>query len=247
MIGIIGNGTVGSTLAKWFNGQALVCDCNPQRSLNPFSATLACDIVFICIYLPSNASTPEEMQTLHEYVCATRPGTIVVIKSTVMPGTCEKLQILSPDRYVLFNPEFLTEARPQADFEHPALQVVGGPRDQAIKVLGMLPVGKMNANPTTRQAEWLKLSIAGFLATKISWFNQLYDVLGDDFETVRAMIVADPRVGVSHSDVWQDEYRGWGGKCFTKDVPSMAQISRMPLMREVVEYNGKLVTMEVKA
>ena len=93
---------------------------------------------------------------------------------------------------------------------------------------------------TRTQAEWFKHAIAGWLSTKVTWFNQLFDALGPDFDPVRALMLADPRTGASHTNVWQDGYRGWGGKCFTKDTPAFAEASGMPIMREVVEYNRKL-------
>ncbi len=244
MIGIIGNGVVGSTLARWLtqHGDVRVYDIDPAKSPNTLDQIMDCDMVFICIYLPDNA-TGDGYKVLHDYVSMVPSGTTIVIKTTVTPGTCDLLQQSRKDVVILFNPEFLTEAHPYDDFRNPTIQVVGGPQTSAVEVLALLPTITHCRDfiVTTRQAEWLKLAIAGYLSTKVSWFNQLHDALGDDFEAVRHIMAAEPRIGGTHTNVSQDGYRGWGGKCFTKDTPCFAIRSMMSLMREVVKYNDALM------
>lgn len=240
-IGILGNGVVGGCLARWLGDKAKVCDKDPARSPNSFGDVIESQMIFICIWLNNNASTQEDLQILEDYVRLMHPGTIVVIRSTVVPGTCDKLQAMFQDIKVCYLPEFLTEKNSWGDFQHPWIQIVGGPEDAASEIIQLLPVAPKRALVTTRQAEWIKHATAGFLSTKVSWFNQLYDALEEDFEPVAEVMRQDPRIGGSHSYVLQDGYRGWGGKCFTKDTPAFAKASGMPLMLEVVDYNRELM------
>ena len=247
-IGIIGNGVVGSTLAKWFK-DTKVYDIDPARSPHSLEEALSCDMVFIAINLRENASADYEYAQLRNYVMWTRPGAMGVIKTTVVPGTCGRLQDGSPDREVLYNPEFLTEANPWSDFLYPHLQVVGhyANPDAALKLIHMLPAAFKSAIITFEQAEWLKLAVAGFLATKISFFNQLFDALKEeDYQKVSDLMAFDPRIGQYGRDIWQNNYRGWGGKCFTKDVPLFAALSKMSLVEKAVKYNSILTAKDKK-
>lgn len=243
-IGILGNGVVGGCLARWLRDKAKVFDKDPTRSPNSFGDVIESQIIFICIWLPGNAETQAEFQILENYVRLMRPGTIAVIRSTVVPGTCDKLQAMFPDVKICFLPEFLTEKNAEHDFRNATFQIVGAPTMEiGLKILGLMP--HCNFRPallTPLQAEWAKLAIAGFLSTKVSWFNQLYDALGHaNFGPVHDAVTKDPRIGAGHSDVFSDGYRGWAGKCFTKDTPCFAKASGMPLMLEVVDYNRELM------
>lgn len=243
-IGILGNGVVGGALARWLRDKAKVFDKDPSRSPNSFGDVIESQMIFICIWLHGNAETQAEFQILEDYLRLMRPGTIVVIRSTVVPGTCDKLQAMFPDVQVCFLPEFLTERDAEYDFRSPSFQIVGAPNmGIGLKILGLLPhCNRRPALVTPLQAEWAKLAIAGFLSTKVSWFNQLYDTLGEEnFAPVHNAITKDSRIGTGHSDVLQDGYRGWGGKCFTKDTPCFAKASGMPIMLEVVDYNRELM------
>ncbi len=240
-IGIIGNGVLGGCLSRWLGDKAKAFDKEPSRSPNSFGDVIESHLIFICIWLQNNAETQAEYLILEDYVRLMRPGTIAVIRSTVVPGTCAKLQALFPDIKICYCPEFLTEKNAWGDFQHPWIQVVGGPIDAASEVISLLPMAPKRALVTTTQAEWIKHATAGFLSTKVSWFNQLYDALGEDFEPVAEVMRQDPRIGASHSYVLADGYRGWGGKCFTKDTPCFAKASGMPIMLEVVDYNRELM------
>ena len=249
-IGIIGNGVVGSTLAKWFK-DAKVYDIDPTRSPHSLEEVSGCDMIFIAINLKENASTTAEYAMLVEYAERTGPGATVVIKTTVVPGTCSRLEnrfrpfTTLPYKKILYNPEFLTEAHPWRDFLDPSLQVIGhnGNLDAAEKLHYLLPKAFKFATVTFEQAEWLKLAVAGFLSTKVSFFNQLYDAFGkENFDIVSDLMTHDPRIGQYGRDILQNGYRGWGGKCFTKDVPLFAALSKMPLVQEAVRYNSILIT-----
>jgi len=243
-IGIIGNGVVGGILVDWLTGigyrsecQLYVYDINPKKRVHSLDLVLKCDTIFVCIYLHDNAAAGG-YYVLRDYIKLTNPGATVVIRTTVIPGTCSKLQAECLNRTILYCPEFLTEANAQWDFENPWIQVIGGSGSKAADVSLLLPIAPKTYIFDHHQAEVLKLAIAGYLATKVSWFNQLYDALGPgDFSAVREMMIQDPRIGRTHTDIGQDGYRGWAGKCFTKDVPMFSNVTEMPIMKEVTRYN----------
>jgi UDPglucose 6-dehydrogenase len=246
-IGIIGNGVVGATLAKYTAAhKPKIYDLCPERSFASVDDVLQCDLVFFCTLLLSNACSAEERHLLSDYVEQTKPTATIVIKSTVVPGTCDWLQDKFPSRTILCSPEFLTEKASWDDFIHPKLQVVGGREEAARSLLLLLPEAPHTFITTLRKAEWVKSTIAGYLSTKVSWFDQLYESLGDDFWDVRQIVTSDPRIGNSHSDPLQDGYRGWGGKCFTKDTPIFAEAAKHSLTQLAVDYNRQLIARKTK-
>ena len=88
-----------------------------------------------------------------------------------------------------------------------------------------------------------------FLATKVSFFNEIYDfcsAYGIDFEQVRAGVAKDNRIGDSHTYVWPNEnVRGWGGYCFPKDTSALLKMAaenkiNLNTLEAAVEYNKKI-------
>jgi len=253
-IGIIGNGTVGSTLAGWFAAQGhevRLYDTLPERATHTEIEVLAADWVFLCMYLPNNGLGMSDYDTLHRLVTESTSPNPVVIRSTVIPGTCDTLMAYTGQK-VMFWPEFLTEANAFQDFNFPELQIVGATereRTKAAELLRMIPLASKRIQVILpHQAELLKHVLSAWLATKVSWFNQLYDAIGErDYMAVSGVLRCEPRVGGTHMDIFQDGYRGWGGTCFTKDVPIFQDIAKMPLLKEVIKYNTELRTKEESA
>ena len=85
-----------------------------------------------------------------------------------------------------------------------------------------------------------KYAINAFLATKVAWFNQLYDLcdeLGLDFESIRQHIIGDPRIGDSHTQVTKE--RGFGGACFPKDLKAFTMFDPdLTLIEKCVSINN---------
>lgn len=247
-MGIIGNGVVGSTLAGWFTERGdtvAVYDMLPQRCNNPLEEALACDWVFICINLPDNAKSPESYYKLLRLIDRSNTPNPVVLKTTVLPGTTDRL-IAGSEKPVIYNPEWLTEATPEQDFRKPSIQIIGCQIDHAVvagSLLALLPQAppKSPSFMLPHEAEILKHVVAAWLSTKVSWFNQLYDAIGEEsYAVVTNALKHEPRIGKTHMDIMQDGYRGWGGKCFTKDVPLFASTVEFRLLDEVIEYNRRL-------
>jgi UDPglucose 6-dehydrogenase len=152
------------------------------------------------------------------------PGAVIAIKSTVPPGTTRSLTRDSSRRDVTFVmfPEFLREGSALEDLRHPSRVVVGGDDVAAVQRVAAL----LGGPDTTRllcdsvSAELVKYGSNAFLATKISFINemaQLCELTGADIEHVADGMGLDPRIGRSFLSAGL----GWGGSCFPKDVRAL--------------------------
>src|SRR3990167_1756020 len=229
-ISIIGVGMVGGTLNKWFP-EAKVFD--KYKNIGTLEDATNADFVFICIWLTDNGRNQKDLDTLDEIISRVPDGKVVVIKSTVIPGVTDYFQDKYPNKLFVFNPEFLSEATAQYDFEHPPAQLVGCTH-QSIKVgqelLDMLPDAPIKAIISPRDAEMYKHARNSYLAMKVIFFNQIYDAcqaLGVDYETIRNIFIQDPWIAATHTMIYHKGYRGFGtrevSKCLPKDTENLAE------------------------
>src|SRR3989344_2501158 len=147
-IGIIGVGMVGGPIARYFEefknykrGQDLLLyDVLPEKCAGDVNNA---DVIFICVPTPRSPKDNSCDITIIEKVLPTIRGEkVVVIKSTVPPGTTERFQKEYPQHKFLFNPEFLTESRAWEDMMKPDRQIVGftdKSLEAAYLVLSLLP------------------------------------------------------------------------------------------------------------
>lgn len=239
-LGIVGLGMVGSPLARYFQElkgykrgvDLFLYDKDLSKDYNDDVGKA--DIIFVCVPTPRAQDGSCDLSAVVEVFSKIKQGKIVVIKSTVTPGTTEKLQKEFPHLKVLFSPEFLTETRAWEDTVRPDRQIVGfteGSLDAANAVLSVLPKapfmspwGLNTYRPikiTATEAEIIKYGGNIHFVRKVNWANALAGVcekLGVEYENVRAGMAADHRIGDSHLDVSHGGYRGWGGYCFPKDL-----------------------------
>lgn len=270
-IGVIGVGMVGTPLARYFleikgykrGRDIFLFDKDPNKKMNDDAN--AADIIFVAVPTPPKASDRSCDTSIVESAVATiAPGKVVVIKSTVPPGTTEMLQKRHPKLKMLFNPEFLTESRAWEDMLRPDRQIVGftdNSLDAAQTVLSLLPratfmspwgIGTYKqVRITATEAEFIKYAGNVYFAMKVNWANALAkaaEKLGADYENVRYGMSADHRIGDSHLDVAHGGYRGWGGYCLPKDLDSFLQFSKSLKLNDVAallaaarDFNVKLL------
>ncbi|MBK22658.1 MAG: hypothetical protein CME70_01525 [Halobacteriovorax sp.] len=237
-IGIIGQGFVGSAIREGmnnaFNVETYDIDPGKQSTVENISELVdkVDEIIFVCLPTPMNQSgrcdtriVETAISDINDANRRLNKSTIAVIKSTVEPGTTDRLN----DRYshitIIFNPEFLTEANSYNDFKNQNRIIIGGPRPASTKVKTMyrkafpkVPIVKTGANV----AETVKYFINCFLATKVSFANemkQVCDKINVDFDKVVEYALYDDRIGNSHLSVpGPDGSMGFGGHCFPKDL-----------------------------
>src|SRR3990167_707539 len=130
-IGIIGLGMVGEPIRRWFEeingfkrGRELFCyDADPKKSYT--DDVNKADIVFVSVPTPSNPDGSCNTSIVESAVAGLKNGKIIVVKSTVPPGTVADLQKKYPKKRLIFNPEFLTESQAWEDFISPDRQIIG--------------------------------------------------------------------------------------------------------------------------
>jgi UDPglucose 6-dehydrogenase len=231
--------------------ESLVAANMRERRLR-FTADLAgpvaeADAVFIAVGTPSrrgdgHADLSYVYGAAQEIAAALAGFTVIVTKSTVPVGTGDEVERIirearpSADAAVVSNPEFLREGAAIQDFKHPDRIVIGTEDERAKKVMAELyrPL-YLNQAPllytTRRTAELIKYAANAFLATKISFINEIADLcerVGGDVQQVARGIGLDNRIGGKFLHAGP----GYGGSCFPKDTTALiktAQDAEAPL------------------
>lgn len=269
-IGIIGVGMVGTPLKRWFEDEKgyyrgrdlFLYDTDPGKGY--FDDINRADIVFISVPSPRAPDGSADLSVVESAFSRITGEKIVVLKSTVPPGTTESFQNKFPQHKILFNPEFLTEKQAWVDFIKPDRQIVGF-TDQSIDaahlVLSLLPRapfmspwGRNTYKPvkiTATEAEIIKYGGNIYFARKINFANALASLAEAhkaDYDHVRLGMAADFRIGDSHIDVTHGGYRGFGGYCFPKDLDALiVHLDAVglkecaELLRKDREFNEKLL------
>lgn len=240
-IGIIGNGFVGKA-TRQLKCDAIdlyVYDIRPELCI-PVGLTLSqmaeCELIFICVPTPMEESgkchlgiVESVVQSLQSIIDPSK--NFLVIRSTVPVGTSDRLGCF-------FMPEFLTEKNYVKDFITCPNWVFGVAKGEyevtfcdAIQRMFRLAkeAGRIESDiihfRTNQEAEMIKYFRNCFLATKVSFCNEMEEfclLKGIDYENVRSFAVLDQRIGESHSHVpGHDGKRGFGGTCFPKDTSSL--------------------------
>ena len=237
-IGIIGQGFVGNAIyqkfknyydVKTFDIKGLMhCNSNEQETLNN-------DIIFICLPTPMNqdgSCHTDIVEAAIKRVFEFGVAKTVVIKSTIPPGTTSKWNKQFKSLDVVFNPEFLTEANAVSDFENQTRIILGGPRTSTTKLKTIyskvFPKAAIVKTDST-YAEMVKYVTNSFLATKVSFANEMYQIcngLDVDYDKVIEYATYDERLGKSHWSVpGPDGDFGYGGHCFPKDVNALINLA----------------------
>ena len=226
-IGFIGQGWIGKNYADCFEARGfdVVRYSLEEPYLGNRQRIKDCGIVFVAVPTPTTPTGFDYSPVVSALENA-GPGSTAVIKSTILPGTTEKLQGLFPDILVMHSPEFLVEKTAAYDAANPSRNIVGIPQDnpqyraRAAEVLSVLPKAPFELICAAREAELIKYGANAFLYLKVVYANILHDLarcLGCDYARVRDMVAADARIGPSHLQIADDGERGAGGHCFIKD------------------------------
>lgn len=232
-VGVVGAGVVGTALQSYLEARGReVRLYDPPKGHKSLAALDDAEIVFVCVPTPYAPGRGFDDSHLLSAVGSLSGERIVVIKSTVLPGTTQMLQERMPQHRFLFNPEFLREATAKDDFLRPDRQIVGctyASFGDAHRVMQMLPRAPFERIVPSGDAEMAKYVANAFLAVKVSYANEVYDLCGRlhiDYDSVKDMVAADERIGGSHMDVMDGGYRGFGGKCLPKDSKALLDLAR---------------------
>lgn len=245
-IGIIGKGFVGSAVAHGFSHQTSygasikIYDVNPERSQNSLEETVnESDFIFLSVPTPSDAKGNMDLSivenALNEISIVNKnKSNIVLLRSTVVPGTTKIFQDKFPNIRFVFNPEFLTERSAAFDFINQTRVILGGDSKYTSQVKKLyqdrfgsfLPVIETNF----QTAELIKYMNNLFFATKVSFLNEmklLADKINVDWDKAVEGFVLDGRIGHSHLSVPGPDGRfGFGGSCFPKDIQALISFAK---------------------
>ena len=262
-IGIIGQGFVGTAvnegLKNFFDIETY--DINKKSTCSSLDAiSTKSDILFVCLPTPMDKKTGEchigivqnVLNELNELARLLDKCNIIVVKSTIPPGTTEKWNFMFPNIQIVFNPEFLTEANAINDFKNQNRIIIGGPRPATTKVKRLfakafpkVPIIKTGST----HAEMVKYATNCFLATKVSFANEIYQLcesLELDYDKVIEYSKFDERLGYSHWNVpGPDSDFGFGGHCFPKDMNALVYLGDLlgvdlKVIKSAIETNDRV-------
>lgn len=269
-LGVIGVGWVGAQLKRYFEefkgyktGVDLVTyDIDPAKCVGDINDA---EVIFVVVPTPRNPKDGScDVSIINDAVSKVKGGKVIVLKSTIPPGTTARLQKEYPNHKFLFNPEFLSEKTAWHDMLNPDRQIVGF-TDQSMEisslVLSLLPKAPFmspwgtntykHTRITATEAEMIKYAGNVYFAQKVNWANALARVsekIGADYENVRQGMSADHRIGDSHLDVTHGGYRGFGGYCFPKDLAAFMMFAKQngvndvhDLLQAAWKFNGDLL------
>ena len=243
-IGIIGKGFVGAAVAQGmsagvgFNAQIKIYDKDPKRSNHDLDDVLKdSDFLFISVPTPSRKNGEIDLSILEDCLKEInkkipdlrRAKTILLIRSTIVPGSTAKFARKFKNLRLVFNPEFLTERSALFDFISQSRFILGGEKKDTQRVAKLYrerfgsTISVVQTNFQT--AELIKYMNNTFFATKVSFLNEMFLIskaVKANWSDAMEGFLRDGRVGHSHSNVpGPDGKLGFGVSCFPKDVQAL--------------------------
>jgi UDPglucose 6-dehydrogenase len=199
------------------------------------------DAVIVCVSTPQRPDGSCEMKNVYEVIEAS-PDVPILIKSTISVEGWKMLVDTFPNRMLNFSPEFLRAASAVEDLKNMDLMLIGGVNERFWGKV--FDVGIEIADP--RELILAKYARNSFLALKVAFFNQIYDLcnaLDVEYSAVAHYTTMDPRIGDSHSFI--SEERGFGGHCFPKDTSALVKTAQrnnveLSILQEAIEYNRRI-------
>jgi len=254
-IGIIGQGYVGTAIKVGFepyyeletydkyDESKTTCDLK--------QLVWGCEVIFVCVPTPMNEDgschTDIVESVIKEIDTYANGLQIVVIKSTVPPGTTDYLNKKYDGVNVIFNPEFLTEANFVEDFKNQDRIILGGVRRGTNKLRQIYSKVFPTAHiikTGSKTAEMVKYMTNTYLATKVSFSNEIYQIcqkIDIDYDKVVEYATLDERLGKTHLSVpGPDGDLGFGGHCLPKDLNALIAFAQNldlePIVLETVNW-----------
>ena len=236
---IIGVGTVGSNLAK----ELAVLKphlYDKYKGIDTRRDGLRYDAAFVCVDTPMTGDSACDLSEVRSAIRENDAG-VFIIKSTVLPGTTEKLAE-ETGKSVIFSPEYYGGTQHCNNFSFP-FTILGGKKDDCVKVVQILQHvydGTHSFRITdSRTAELAKYMENSYLAMKVSFCQQFFDIAektGVCYEELRELFVLDPRVEPSHTFVYRDRPY-WDSHCLNKDVRAIAEAHDAQLLLDMIGFN----------
>ena len=274
-IGIIGLGFVGGALQKYFEKKSnyTLYLYDKYKNIGSMEIVREADYIYLCLPTPHKEGVGCDTSIVEDVILKIQPelteisiikdktfepafrAKTIIIKSTIIPGTIDRLQKKFSQHKILFNPEFLTAETADQDFAYPDRQIVGYTKESynvAKEVLLQLPLAPFERIVPAIIAEFAKYGGNTWFSVKVAKNNELYDLfkkfggLEEDFISLVDCMVADKRIDRTHMKIWHKSKRGYGGYCLPKDTKALLLLAKelgveMPVLEATNKYNDELV------
>jgi len=257
-IGIVGHGFVGKATDFGFSISATKFIVDPLINTNIDElSNFSPDVVFVCVPTPMGNNGTQDSSIIEGVVKELKlkcSDSIVVVKSTVLPSILDK--IVSVNKNIIYNPEFLRENYANEDFVNSEMIILGGNKKIASKVSSFYSnhskcLTKNHVFMDIRTASLLKYSINTFLASKVLFFNEIFEIFeklesGESWQSFIETISTDSRIGKSHMNVpGHDGKKGFGGACFPKDTTAFLNYAKsigvnFESLKAIIKKNNKI-------
>jgi len=257
-VSIIGYGFVGKAIHNGLISETEVLLIDPKlntsvRDISNFRP----DIIFVCVPSPMKNDGTQDLSILNdvfERLYSLKIDSTIILKSTVLPDVLLYLSSKFPN--LVFNPEFLREKHAEKDFIESNLIVFGGNKEYANKASDFYKnytkcICKEYVKTDLVTASLLKYTINTFLATKVTFFNEINNIFvaskaEDSWENFISFLSKDKRIGKSHMSVpGHDGKFGFGGACLPKDSRALLEFSKiqgqkLDVLNEVIRINNSI-------
>ena len=258
-LGIVGHGFVGRAVEYAFTHPLVDMHVVDPKYDNNIDSMVEFDpmCTFVCVPTPMNPDTGfVDASIVEDAVLKLIEHTesLVVVKSTITPDIIDRLYNSmfedGVERFV-YNPEFLTEKNAEEQFVNAEFHVLGG-SDRGVgeltEIYDIFSLCKSDQyyRMSAAEASFVKYGINSFLATKVTFFNQMFDLVnsfGCSYNIITRVMGQDPRVGIGHTRVpGYDRKRGFGGACLPKDTTAFLKFSEFkipdgPRKGEIVSFD----------
>ncbi|MDP2934331.1 MAG: hypothetical protein Q8N59_00975 [bacterium] len=273
-IAVIGYGYVGKGMVNMFKSHYLVVakdidkehifdesegQITVKSTEDDYSRINDADLAVICVPTPMIEESEDPFKgcdvSLVEAVVNRLETPVILIKSTVEPGTTDRLRRQTGKR-IVFSPEYAGEGKYWSpykfdkDMKECPFVIMGGPREDAAYILDLLvPIlgpKKFYYQIKAKEAEVIKYMENTYFGVKVTFANEMRNIcnsLGVDYYAVRTGWSLDPRVDPMHTMVFPDE-PGFGGKCLPKDIHGIIRVSQKAgyepeFIKEVIRSNDR--------
>ena len=204
--------------------------------------------LIVCVSTPPHESGACNVNNVYDVISKTPSSTPILIKSTISLEGWQTMREDFPNHSLTFSPEFLVAKTATEDFKNTKHLYFGG--DDAVFWATDIFV------PVFNELEWNTANVESlilgkymrnsFLATKVAFFNQMYDLCeayGLDYEQAIDVVGADPRIGMSHTTITPE--RGFGGHCFPKDTSALIKTAQrnninLSILQQAIDYNNQI-------
>jgi UDPglucose 6-dehydrogenase len=243
-IGIAGYGFVGQAHEGVLKDYHDIIISDPAKKM--YGDLRHADAIIVCVSTPQGSHGGCHMDNVYE-VLEDSPHVPILIKSTISVEGWDMLKHVFPNKQLTFSPEFLRAASALEDFQKTDTILLGGGNTGFWADIFISAMGNINVNiANPKELIVTKYARNSFLALKVAYFNQLYDLckeLGIDYEQVRRYTILDNRIGESHTTITDE--RGFGGHCFPKDVNALIKTAQrdnvdLSILKNAVEYNRNI-------